>query len=110
MGEFLKIYLKIKRSTIVRVKQYLRYCQNLGFRITSSFTLIEMYFAPFVSFVDVAIKLRATWNFKMYLLVMALLSNEFQMWTHFLSHTFFVLLLNNAYNINAIHKQQLFKI
>jgi len=46
----------------------------------------------------------------MYLLVMALLCNEFEMWTHFMNHTFFVLLLNNAYNINAIHKQQLFKI
>jgi hypothetical protein len=63
MGDFLKNYLKIKRSTIVRVKPYLTYCQNLGFRITPSFALIEMYFARFVSFVDVAIKLCATWNF-----------------------------------------------
>jgi hypothetical protein len=109
MGEFLKSYLKIKRSTIVRVKTYLTYCQNLGFKITPPFPLIEMYFAPFVSFADVAIKLCATWNFKMYLLVMALLCNEFEMWTHYMNHTFFVLLLNNAYNINAIHKQ-LFKI
>ncbi len=109
MGEFFKNYLKMKRSTIVRAKPYLTYCQNLGFRITPPFAL-EMYFAPFVSFADVAIKLCAKWNFKMYLLVMASLCNEFEMSTYFMNHTFFVLLLNNDCNIIAIHKQQLFKI